>query len=846
MIDQEIKIFLDELKEQLYLPKISYHYVATIYDVIQEKSPANDAKEIKVILYLVLLNQLSFSFGDVCIHINDQNNKNAKIISQLVDTIYEELVQNNTKYVKNFVTSQYEQELGENEEEIQQEIKQRFDHFWQFIRQFDQENDRAGYLSIIKKFDLIFSCIYKDNENLGLSNTPLICYPYDDQDPCIYFGKNYAFELMVASLIKSKINQAEMGNSSHYAQGMIYECWKKLSDNGDCQLGFEELIAELLNLTFNSQKETEINVDQIIKDFDQSGEFLLPNSRTIQDPSLDQKKKDPRLVDWQKVAAATACLTNFTVITGGPGTGKTTTVTKLLLLIFALAYGTKFDICLAAPTGKAANRMKESIENSLNSDQIKNIKSNLAQKMIDLRITQDPINKVEDYLNEIPRKSSTIHKLLGLNPTKELPRYNENNQLPYDLIIIDEVSMIDLKLLARLLLALKPTAKLILLGDHEQLPSVEAGAILTDLCQAFKVDPNKSSEHIELVRNLIKITGYEALRLFPYDLSAVVAKLYKSYRFEAAKAIGEFAHDLNVNNLKDDLSYYTKLLNDRDQKQSVKIIPHSSVELDPNKKEKSVEEVILRNIVEQAFPNKISATLETNVEKFSFANYFADLREIIGYPINQRETNRIINLADPEQHKRASDLFKNFNQFRILCANRGTALGVEKINEAMEQRVLSWYGKNSKLHFLKNNTSTWGEHWYPGRPIMINKNNYHLDLFNGDVGITLFYPNEAHEFELRVLFQMSDGSFRYFSTAELSNYELAYAMTVHKSQGSEFDHTVMVLPNYQSNFITRELLYTGITRAKSFVTIYGDHDAIKQYASQINNRSSNLVYRLNN
>ena len=149
---------------------------------------------------------------------------------------------------------------------------------------------------------------------------------------------------------------------------------------------------------------------------------------------------------------------------------------------------------------------------------------------------------------------------------------------------------------------------------------------------------------------------------------------------------------------------------------------------------------------------------------------------------------------------------------------------------------------------LKAQTSTWGEHWYPGRPVMINKNNYHLQLFNGDIGITMFSPGEENQDrpEMKVLFQMSDGSYRYFSTAELSDYELAYAMTVHKSQGSEFDHTVMVLPCYRSTFITRELLYTGITRAKNFVTIYGNYNGyIREYAAMQSSRSSNLVYRLN-
>ena len=397
-------------------------------------------------------------------------------------------------------------------------------------------------------------------------------------------------------------------------------------------------------------------------------------------------------------------------------------------------------------------------------------------------------------------------------------------------------------------------------GDHEQLPSVEAGSILADLCQAFRFENGIAGERrkkqFELVNTLVGLTGCESLRLFPFDVSSAVAKLYKSFRFAKAKAIGALASDINSNDLMESGEVYERMLNDTDGRQSVKIIePENKFPMD-----KKTEKDYLSKILRESFPDSIKINFRSSdgnlfnnrvadtVENYSFADYFAEVRELIGYPLDRKAGKIIVNLADENERAKADRLFAVFNQYRVLCTNRGTAFGVENLNREMEDRVLKWYGNDRRLKYLKAQTSTWGEHWYPGRPVMINKNNYHLQLFNGDIGITMFSPGDENQDrpEMKVLFQMSDGSYRYFSTAELSDYELAYAMTVHKSQGSEFDHTVMVLPCYRSTFITRELLYTGITRAKSFVTIYGNYNGyIREYAAMQSSRSSNLVYRLN-
>ena len=864
--EKEIELFIADVKKQLYIPDIARHYVSVIYDLILEydhkpssapegtppEQTETDAESIRILLYLVILNQMAFSFGDICIRLTDRENGEMSAVQRAVAKIYELSVLNSYSYQKQFVRYQLDSVTGGtgSAEDVAEVIKQCFDSFWSFLLDYDSRHCAADYVDVLRRFPLMAELLDSSYNGTGKDSYPLICYPCDESEPCVYFGKNFYYETMASRLIGEKINYG------CEPCGRVNSFYSTLADSGQPVPPFNQLVRLFLDCIFIQQVKS-FDVSGFIAGAGQSGEWLYPVQSAEIERKLAEVRNNPDFVIWSKVAAATACLSDFTVITGGPGTGKTTTVTKILLLMYALAYvqqqdeTERFNVCLAAPTGKAANRMKESIKNSLSGAEITAVKENLADLLVKLGIAANSRDDILQYLGSIPRQSSTIHKLLGINPGSDIPKYNENNKLPYDLIIIDEVSMIDLKLLARLMMAVKPDCKLILLGDHEQLPSVEAGAILSDLCLAFKAEPGSSPEsdqrQFELARTLIELTGFEILRLFAFDLSPAVARLYKSYRFEKARGIGALAADINRASLKSNLSEYEKMLNDSDNRPSVKFIRASDCEkyAGDGRLKLNLQQKILKRIIDQSLPLGSAGELKenTDVEKYSFYDYLAEVRDIIGYPVGRNSTGQILNLAD--DRKKAEILFTKFNRYRVLCTNRGSGLGVENINEAMEERVLRWYGEHPKLKYLKNSTSTWGEHWYPGRPVMINKNNYHLDLFNGDIGITLFFPSEQEVPEMRVLFQMSDGSYRYFSTAELANYELAFAMTVHKSQGSEFDHTVLVLPDYKSTFVTRELLYTGITRAKSFVTVYDSAEgAIEDYVLKRNSRSSNLAYRL--
>lgn len=899
--DTHVKIlnFIAQVKEQLYLPDIAYHYVSTLYQLIyeyenrdvlsgdelkngfvpagfdsficrddcscdcaEENSGDMTESDIKIVLYLIILNQTAYSYGDICIRfVNTENGASSSYIKKLVERIYDISVLNSFRYQKKFKKYQFDKYRDKPENSTaagcDELTEMLFRRFWQDLLDYDSKHAVADYIDLLGRFPKIFSLVKQNDDGDGKFKTPLVCYPCDSSDPCLYFGKNFYYETRVARKIRDEVFHSD------HSFDLIRTFYSELKKINGSLPAFNELIHELLDTIFGEQKAFPDNVKNLNATFD--NDFLVSCNDSGAAAVLTEIRNNQNYVSWPKVAAATACLSNFTVITGGPGTGKTTTVTKILLLMYALAYarhidGSHFNVCLAAPTGKAANRMKESIQNSFGDQGIVDIKNRLVKVIEKMKISDDSSEDISLYLNNIPRSSSTIHKLLGIVSSKEMPIYNENNHLPYDLIILDEVSMIDLKLLARLLLAVKPGCKIILLGDHEQLPSVEAGSILADLCHAFRLENGIAGERrkkqFELVNTLVGLTGFESLRLFPFDVSSAVAKLYKSFRFAKAKAIGALASDINSNDLMESGEVYERMLNDTDGRQSVKIIePENKFPMD-----KKTEKDYLSKILKQSFPDSIKINFRSSdgnlfnnrvadtVENYSFADYFAEVRELIGYPLDRKAGKIIVNLADENERAKADRLFAVFNQYRVLCTNRGTAFGVENLNREMEDRVLKWYGNDRRLKYLKAQTSTWGEHWYPGRPVMINKNNYHLQLFNGDIGITMFSPGEENQDrpEMKVLFQMSDGSYRYFSTAELSDYELAYAMTVHKSQGSEFDHTVMVLPCYRSTFITRELLYTGITRAKNFVTIYGNYNGyIREYAAMQSSRSSNLVYRLN-
>ena len=466
--------------------------------------------------------------------------------------------------------------------------------------------------------------------------------------------------------------------------------------------------------------------------------------------------------DWQKVSAALALCSARCVISGGPGTGKTTTVTKLLALL--LQVREDLNIKMVAPTGKAAARLTESITQAL-----------------------DDLDVEQSVKDKIPTQASTIHRLLGVKVNSNHFQFNEAKRLNLDLLLVDEASMVDLPLMAKLLMALPEHARLILLGDKDQLASVEAGAVLGDICAFINSGYSKQK-----AKQLADLTGFDSLLSAQnssltnnISMADKLCLLQKSYRFDQYSGIGYLATAINQGKASskqvialcaqyDDLSHYAN--------------------------------------------NDSSHSLLSELIVTGYKTYLSNIHPIT---LDNRDL--------PKQ------LLKQFSQFKILCAIREGDWGVIGLNQLAET-VLHKAGLitiNSDNNQLANN-------WYLGRPVMITQNNYHLGLYNGDIGLCLLDENN----QLRVYFQMADGEIYDFQPSRLPSHETVFAMTVHKSQGSEFDHTVLTLPQTQIPVVTRELIYTGITRAKKQLTLFADLPLMARAIKDKTLRFSRLVERL--
>lgn len=414
-------------------------------------------------------------------------------------------------------------------------------------------------------------------------------------------------------------------------------------------------------------------------------------------------------IDWQKQTAIAAVESPFTFVTGGPGTGKTTTVVKILALLQESARHS-LSIALAAPTGKAAVRLQGAI----------------VQSKHDLPCS-------ESIKHQIPEQVVTIHRLLGARPPSPFFKYNADSPLPQDIIVVDEASMIDLPLMSKLMSALKKNARLILLGDKDQLASVETGSVLADLTGA---------------------------------LPAYTQELKKSYRFSGH--IKLFAEAVNQQ-----------------------------------------KGLLAWEILEQNY-NDVCLLQE----------------EIISYIVD-KQVEYLQLIADNADFMQ---VYMAFNKFQVLCANRQGLYSVEDINYRVIQAL-----KDKKII---QGSSDW---WYAGRPILITKNDAVLHLFNGDIGICM--ADDENAGQLMVFFLLADGSVRKYLPARLPNCETVYAMTIHKSQGSEFDEVLVLLPEVINTILTKELIYTAITRAKKVVKVLTKKVVFLETLERKVERSSGLADR---
>ena len=556
-------------------------------------------------------------------------------------------------------------------------------------------------------------------------------------------------------------------------QALAYTCSKKLSEGHIC-IDLDDYNA--LNNTKITAKELLSKSKWITEDIKTTNAFVLKNNKLylhryfsyeteiikaiqglIQEEDTNNKAEqlvqkldvikqifntDKDEENWQFVAAINAFLHNFSIITGGPGTGKTTTIAKFLALAFNINPNVK--VALAAPTGKAAVRIKESI-----------LQAKFQIEGID--------EKTKLFFDQI--ESSTIHRLLGYKKGTHYFKHNTNNPLNYDIVIVDESSMIGVSLMAKLISAIPCHKQIILLGDKNQLASVEAGSIFGDICQTQKEINHFSKESLNIINRLSSHIYTQKLtesNLF----SEHIVELQKSYRFSQNKGIGQISY---------------AVLNS---------------ELD-------IEKI-------EVFKNDKEVKIFTDFKIKDFEAFYEAYQEYI--------SERDILLA-----------LKLFSNIRLLSPIHKGAYSVEYFNQQIEL-----YLKQKGFLFPKVG-------FYHNQPIIITQNDYHLKLFNGDIGLI----REDNNGVLQAHFEAENGSLHTLSPNFINNYKTVFAMTIHKSQGSEFKKVAVVLPLQENlQILSKELLYTGLTRAKENLYIFAKESVLIKASRQAVLRASGINERI--
>ncbi len=455
--------------------------------------------------------------------------------------------------------------------------------------------------------------------------------------------------------------------------------------------------------------------------------------------------------DWQFIAAIKGYLNNLSIITGGPGTGKTTTISKLLEIILLLEPDSQ--IILAAPTGKASARMKESLHAIYEGND-----SDVGRKIRSL-------------------SAQTIHQLLGSIRNSIYFKHDEKNPLPHDVVIIDEASMIDAGLMAKLLRSIRSSSRIIFLGDKNQLASVESGSIFGDLCLSVQPINRFSSDIFEQINSLI---DNDDRRISPTciskdhsALSEMTTELMRSFRFSDDGQIGRWAKAILEQNIQPLLSKDT--------------ITHAEI---------------------NSFFDQAEAVLHDPFHSDHLLSQFCHL--FISY-IEEKDTLKAL---------------ERMNVARILCATKMGPNGTSSMNRYVEQ----WLSQQGLIQM---------DHpFYENRPIMVRKNNKILGLSNGD--IVLIRTNDNGN---RLAYFMDEnGQLKSIQPAYLSDAQTVFAMTIHKSQGSEYTNILTCLPKEGSiKLLTRELLYTAITRAKKRVIIQASSEHLIKCCSQEVRRASGII-----
>lgn len=522
--------------------------------------------------------------------------------------------------------------------------------------------------------------------------------------------------------------------------------------------------------------------------------------------------------DWQKVACALALRGRLTLVTGGPGTGKTYTAARLLVALQSLHDGDRpLRVALAAPTGKAAARLRESIVGALHE-----LDATLAAALA--------LDRWVDSLGP----ARTLHALLGAQPGTRRFRHDAANPLDVDLLIVDEASMVHVEMMARLLAALPGGARVVLLGDSDQLASVEAGSVLADLCQGALDGATASGYRSGTAHWIGAVTG-DALPPSELGSGSTLAQqivvLRKSHRFDAP--IGRLANAVN----RGDADAALELLgsgpaNDESgpperarerlpiAAQGAAAAPAAASTLVPAPADGGAPALALIRAPDASAVPRLALQGRAGAP----GGYRAYAEQLASRP-------RTAGAQAASFETWAASLLRSFDAFRVLCAVRDGPWGVGGLNAAIERAL-----DDAGLLACR------GE-WYEGRPVMVTRNDPSVGVFNGDVGVVLRGP-DGGDASLRCWFLDAAG-LRSVSVARLAEVETAFAMTVHKSQGSEFEHVALVLPDADAAVVTRELVYTGITRAQRAFTLVAKQPAkLATALARLTQRVSGLRQRL--
>ena len=455
------------------------------------------------------------------------------------------------------------------------------------------------------------------------------------------------------------------------------------------------------------------------------------------------------LEDPQQIAALDMVLRQgFNIITGGPGTGKTYTLARIIAVLNQSIPNLR--IAMAAPTGKAAQRMQEALQNSFNDPKL------LSSGLIS---------------NELRNQSTqTLHRLLGMGHQQQ-PRFHQKQPLPYDVIVVDEASMLDLNLATLLFEAVPEGCRIILLGDANQLASVDVGSVLADLQQVDALAENR-------------------------------VQLLTSQRFSATAKIGQCARFIqaqrNAAKSSDVLAQFEQDIVQPSSLQPVALTAQMPDQI-------QLEYIAAQNTPLEAYQHKLLCGFQGYVEALQC---YLQAEE----PIDEIQ-----------------QVMHAFDHYRILTAVRHGAFGITQLNSYAEQ----WLNQQLKQVAIGN--------WYVGRPVMMTYNDYQLGISNGDIGICFKHRSQAHQFE--VFFPSLN---KWVAAHRLPrNMQTAFALTIHKSQGSEFTHTAIVLDATAQKLLSQELIYTAVTRAKKVVSLLADPDSLQQALTTRTVRRSGLVQKIN-